>query len=101
MNRVLIFVDDDTTSKACTGINPFEYYGVGLGNDIVPVSSIADIDPKGGISSLKYDKSTLRNGVLKLEDGDRALIVGKMHGIYYVCFIIMDLEMRTDSMHLD
>lgn len=77
MNRVLIFVDDDTTSKACTGISPFEYYGVGLGNDIVPVSSIADIDPKGGISSLKYDKSTLRNGVLRLEDGDRALIVGK------------------------
>lgn len=80
MNRVLIFVDDDTFSKSNTGIDPVTYYGSGLGSDIVTVTSIADFDHDKGDSSsitLKYSPYYLRDNQLKLEDGDRALIVGK------------------------
>lgn len=76
MNRVLLFIDDDVFSKAPTGDYVANYMGIGLGNDVVSVSSIADINEKGEYT-LRVPIDELRNGVLKLEDTDRALIVGK------------------------
>lgn len=76
MNRVLIFVDDDIFSKTPTGDDPLKYYGIGLGTDIVTVSSMAEINEKGEVTMM-IDYNTLRQNQLKLGEGDRALIVGK------------------------
>lgn len=80
MSRILIFVDDDTTSKLCTGINPAMYYGIGLGSEveILPVSQVATWDPKDGDElTPSFPINELRDYHLRLVDGDRALIVGK------------------------
>lgn len=77
MNRVLIFVDDDIFSKNPTGLDPASLYGSGLGEDIVTVSSIAGWNEKGEILGVNQSPSELRNGLLRLEKGDRAAIFGK------------------------
>lgn len=64
MGRILIFVDDDVNKG---GDDPINYYGLGLGSDIVTVSSYLSED--------LTDQD--RREIIKLENGDRALLVGK------------------------
>lgn len=76
MNRVLLFIDDDVFSqKEPTGDYVSRYMGLGLGNDVVTVTSVARVD-KDGKYELLCPIDEVRN-LIQINEGDRALIVGK------------------------
>lgn len=77
MSRVLLLIDDDVSSKNPTGDDPVKYLGLGLGNDIVFVSRLVELNDKGDIKSWYRTPSELKSSDLKLGLGDRVLVVGK------------------------